>query len=89
MHLLNIQCFRWAIINGKIQIRVMDIIGIFIGIGFIVSWFLTFTNWIIGDIICLASLLAIIKLIKFGSLRMAIIFFIVSTIVNIIFIVMA
>lgn len=67
----------------------MDVIGIIVGIGFMCAWYFTGTNWIIGDFICLCILLTTIKIIKFGSLRIAIIAFAVTSILDVVFIILA
>lgn len=90
MFWLNIKCFRSLLISNKnIKIRVMDVIGIIVGIGFMCAWYFTGTNWIIGDFICLCILLTTIKIIKFGSLRIAIITFAVTSILDVVFIILA
>ena len=75
--------------RGKASIRVLDVIGFVMGVGLMCGWYFSGTNWIIGDFICLCIFCATIKLIKFGSLKIAIITFVTCTIIDIIFIVLS
>lgn len=75
--------------RGIFAFRVMDMLGLAVGIGFICAWYYTGTNWIIGDFIYMCIFLATIKLIKFGSLKMTVIAFIISMVLDISFIMLA
>lgn len=54
----------------------MDIVGIVIGIVLFLYWAFVNINWIISDIMYFAMCTAIIKFIKFDSLRIATFMFI-------------
>ncbi len=73
-------------LRGAFALRAMDVIGIGVGIGVVCAWYYTGTNWIIGDLIYMCIFLAVIKLIKFGSLRMTVFAFIASMLLDISFI---
>lgn len=54
----------------------MDIIGLIFAAGMVLAWYFSSRNWIISDIIYVMIFLAIVKFIKFGSLKIAIVSFI-------------
>ena len=67
--------------------RYMDMIGLLLGIGLTTAWWLTSKNYIISDVIDICILVAIIKLIKFTSLKNAVILYITTSLLMIVFIV--
>jgi hypothetical protein len=64
----------------------MDIIGFLFGSGMLILWYFSNKNWIISDIVYTMILLAIVKFLKFGSLKMAFITFWLTALLNIVFI---
>lgn len=78
-----------SLVRGKFSIRVLDGLGFVVGVGLMCAWYFSGTNWIIGDFICICIFVSVIKLIKFGSLKIAIITFVVTTILDVIFIVLS
>ena len=71
-----------------LQMRVMDIIGLGLGLGLVLGWYFSGKNWIISNIIYIMIFLALVKIIKFGSLRMAALAYFCVAICNIVFIVL-
>lgn len=67
----------------------MDFIGLNLGVCVVIMWFVLSQNWILGDIMYTFIFIATIKLVKFGSLKIAIITFAITMTVDIFFIVMA
>jgi hypothetical protein len=67
----------------------MDLIGYVIAITVVVSWLLNGFNWIIGDLIYIFVFIATIKLIKFGSLKIAVIAFSSAMTIDILFIILS
>jgi hypothetical protein len=68
--------------SGRIKLRIMDFIGFGLGIGLLLSWYFTNKNWIISDIIFMFIFLAMIKIIKFGSLKLSLIFFVCTLVID-------
>lgn len=66
----------------------MDFVGLSLGICVVIMWFVLGQNWILGDIMYTFIFVATIKLVKFGSLKIAIITFAITMSVDIFFIVM-
>lgn len=64
----------------------MDTIGLIIGLILVLAWYLDNKNWVLSDILYTIIFLTIIKLIKFGSLKMAFIAYLFAAILNVIFI---
>lgn len=64
--ILHMGCKIW-----KINIRVIEFIGILVGVGMTLSWWFTGRNWILNDILCLCAVATAIKIFKFTSLKMA------------------
>jgi hypothetical protein len=71
----------------KIKVRIMDFIGFILGIGIMVGWFFTPSNWIFSDIIFIFIYVFLIKTIKFGSLKIALANFFCSLLLSIVFVV--
>lgn len=67
----------------------MDCIGVIFGICVIALWFSFGKNWIIGDIIFCFIFVATMKMVKFGSLKIAIITFTITMSIDIFFITLA
>ena len=74
--------------NKIIQIRYMDILGFLLGLGLLLCWFLLNKNWIVSDIIYCMMFLAIVKCIKFGSLKIATITLLSTAGLNLLFIIL-
>lgn len=72
--------------HGKFRIRIMDIIGFCIGFGVLCAWFFTGQIWMVSDLIFVFIFITLIKVIKFGSLKIALINFICTLILDLIFI---
>lgn len=53
------------------KFRIMDALGIALGIGLVCAWYLNNKNWILSDFLYIFIFIAIVKFIKFGSLKMA------------------
>ena len=86
---IGVQFFKVKIMPlSKIPLRVMDLLGFTVGVGLECAWFFTGYNWIISNIIYILIFLAIIKFIKFDSLKIAAITFACTAFCNIIFIVL-
>lgn len=66
----------------------MDIIGLLVGAGALTGWFFYNTNTIVSDIIFVLIYFALIKIIKFGSLKIALITLACSLILSIVFVVL-
>lgn len=81
---------RWVIFifEKKVwKIRFIDFIGIALGVAFMCAWYFSGYNWIVSDLIYSMMLLSLIKLIKFGSLKMALFAYLSTAILTTIFIV--
>lgn len=68
------------------KVRVMDCIGIGLGVCILASWFILDKNWIVGNFIYCFIFVATLKLVKFGSLKMATITFVVTMSIDVFFI---
>lgn len=66
----------------------MDVVGFAIGVGVLCGWFFSGYNWIISNFIYICIYVAAIKLVKFGSLRIAALTFFSTASLNVIFIVL-
>lgn len=66
----------------------MDVIGFIVGGGLFTAWHLLNKNWIISNIIYMATYVSIVKIVKFGSLQTAAIVFFIGAICNITFIIL-
>lgn len=88
---INIQFLRWrlCVYKGGYTFRLLDLLGFCIGCGAVCAWYFSGTNWIIGDTIYFCIYLATIKLVKFGSLKTALIAFIITMGLNIFLILLA
>lgn len=58
-------------IKDIIKIRVLDIISLFIGVGVALGYYFSNKNWIINDILCVAIIIAAIKIMKFTNLKIS------------------
>lgn len=54
-----------------LKIRVLDIISLFIGIGVAVGYYFSNKNWIINDVLCVAIMVAAIKIMKYTNLKIS------------------
>lgn len=63
----------------------MDAIGVVFGIGMLCLWYFLYTNWITSDIIFVMIYLSMIKVLKFGSLKIAILTIVLNFIIDCIF----
>lgn len=63
----------------------MDAIGVVFGIGLLCLWYFLYTNWITSDIIFVMIYLSMIKVLKFGSLKIAILTIVLNFIIDCIF----
>ena len=63
----------------------MDLFGFLLGAGALVGWYFSNGNTVISNIIFIFIYVAIIKVVKFGSLRLALVTFICSLILSIVF----
>ena len=63
----------------------MDSIGICIGIGLFLGWWLDDNNWIISNIIFTCIFVTLIKIVKIGSLKIALIIFFCNVIISLSF----
>lgn len=80
--------FRTQVIRKSIQIktisiRIVDIMGSVIGLALTFGWWFSGKNWVISDIIAISIIFASIKVFKFVSLKMALICFATSMLVEI------
>lgn len=64
----------------------MDALGVAIGIGIVCTWYLIDKNWILSDFLYVFIFLAVVKFIKFGSLKMAFFAYLATAILNATFI---
>lgn len=64
------------------KLRLMDVLGIVIGIGLVCAWYLNNKNWILSDFLYAFIYLAFVKFIKFGSLKMAFFAYLLVAILN-------
>ena len=73
----------------RCRCRVMDLMGFALGVGAFCGWLFSGTNWIISDIIFIVIYVALIKVVKFGSLKIALASFACSLVLSIVFITLA
>jgi hypothetical protein len=85
---LNCRCLLRGV-KCIFKLRVIDAVGLIFGVGVFCAWYFTYTNWIISDIIFIVIYVALIKLVKFGSLKIALASFAVTLLLGIVFIVLA
>ena len=75
--------------STRCRVRVMDLMGFVLGVGAFCGWLFTGGNWIISDIIFIVIYVALIKVVKFGSLKIALASFACSLVLSIVFIALA
>lgn len=63
----------------------MDFIGLCIAVGLFSGWFIDHRNWIISNIIFTCIFVALVKIVKLGSLKIALIIFATNLIINLAF----
>lgn len=87
-------CFRkrWVkfacCTKGNFTLRAMDVFGLLVGTGALIGWFFSNSNTIVSDIIFVFIYFALIKVIKFGSLKIALITLACSLVLSIVFVVL-
>lgn len=54
------------------KIRILDLISLIIGVGVAMGYQIADKNWIMNDVLCLAIIIATIKVFKFTDLKIAI-----------------
>lgn len=64
----------------------MDIISASIALGVCFAWWYSNKNWIISDVIAVSMIIAAMKVFKFTSLKLAVVCFIITIAVQIVFI---
>lgn len=83
--------WKWLGIHKKIykrvKFRVMDLIGILVGVGITCIWWFLGETWIVGDIILIAMWVCTIKIFKFTSLCMSFFTFCFTIIIELIFLI--
>lgn len=62
----------------RLRLRIMDGVGFVLGIGLLCLWYFLYTNWIVSDVIYVMIYFSMIKIIKFGSLKIAILIFVIN-----------
>lgn len=88
LYWVDVKIFRVGLFPCKFPIRIMDLSGLLVGVGLVCAWYFTGYNWILSDIIYMIIFLAVMKLVKFDSLRIAAITFFFTALCNISFILM-
>ncbi len=86
LYFTRIKGFRKRIYK---KFRIMDALGVAIGIGIVCAWYLINKNWILSDFLYVFIFLAIVKFIKFGSLKMAFFAYLSVAILNATFIIIS
>lgn len=74
-------------VKGK-EVRVMDGISLLVGLGVCLGWWFSNNNWIVNDVVALCMTVAFIKVLKFTSLKMAIISFASTITVEMVFVIL-
>lgn len=72
--------------SKSVRIRVMDIVGVVLGVCMFSYWIIVDINWIVSDIMYVAMYITIIKFIKVDSLRIVSLMFVCVVCVNLFFI---
>ena len=72
----------------EFPLRTLDFISLAIGLGFMFAWFFSNKNWILNDIISICMIVGSIKILKITSFKKALIMFLASECIDIIFIVL-
>lgn len=70
----------------SLGVRALDLFSLVISIGVCVGWWLSSKNWIMNDIIAVSMIIAAIKVLKFTSLKQALICFGITISVEMIFV---
>lgn len=65
----------------------MDICSIIVGFGFTIAWWFSSKNWIVNDVISVCMIVAFIKILKFTSLQMATICFVIVMAIEMTFVI--
>ncbi len=60
-------------VKDKFEIRVIDILSLFISVGIAVGYGFSGKNWILNDVLCLCLVIASIKIFKFTNLKIALV----------------
>ena len=79
---------KYITLANRLHIRVMDIIGFFVGLGILLGWWFSNRNWIISDVITICIWVGTIKLFKFTSFKIATLTFTFTIVLELIFIVL-
>lgn len=77
--------FRWGYTKDRFRLRITDVIGFLLGLGIMSAWYFSGTNWIISNIIFVFIYLTFIKIVKIGSLKLLVLIYIGTVIVDGIF----
>lgn len=73
-------------IKELFKIRIIDIISIFVGVGFVLGYYFSKKNWILNDIICVSIIIATIKIMKLTDLKISLFALIVGLAVQMVFV---
>lgn len=77
--------FRLGYTNGRFRLRITDVIGFLLGVGIMCVWYFSGTNWLVSNIIFVFIYLSFIKIVKIGSLKLLVLIYIGTVVVDGIF----
>ena len=87
--LLKLDFLRIGIkIKKKVDLRIMEGISLIVGLGTCLGWWFSNKNWIVNDIIAICMTVAAIKILKFVNLKTALISFVVTLSVQMVFVIL-
>lgn len=66
---------------NKFTYRVAHIISTIVAVGVLIAWILLNQNWILNDLICICMIIMLVRIFKFDSLKVAVLYvFLIITI---------
>ena len=86
--LLKLDFLRIGTKFKGIDIRIMEGISLLVGLGVCFGWWFSSKNWIVNDIVAVCMIVTSIKLLKFVSMRIGLICFCITSVVQLIFVIL-
>lgn len=86
LYFLKIGFLKKGFSYKRFDFRIMEGISLLIGIGVCFGWWYSGKNWIINDIISVCMIVAGIKILKFTSMRIAVICYCATILLEMVFV---
>ena len=61
----------WKYGKYRLRVRYMDVLALSIGLGLVLAWWFTDKNWILSDVLSCCIVMAMVKVFKIVSLKIA------------------